>query len=240
MARAGDVTVHALDRRGSGTGRLAPAEPVAGLDLAVHTQDVVAYLDARGIERAAVVGISFGGVLGMELAARHPERVMAVVAYEPPYAPLADDAARAAFGTLAEATAEAHRMGGPAAAAETFLRAVAGDAAWERLSERSRAFLAREGDGAAADVALTGARPEGLASITAPVTILTGGASEPFYAPIADALALRIPGARRDTLSGLGHPAPITQPAPVAAAIRAALGVAGLVTSVPPHPEPAA
>ncbi len=240
LARPGDVTVHALDRRGSGTGRLAPGEPVAGLDLAVHTQDVIAYLDARGIARAAVIGVSYGGVLGMELAARHPERVMAVVAYEPPYAPLADVAARAAFGTLAQATAEAHRTGGPAAAAEIFLRAVAGDAAWERLSERSRAFLAREGDGAAADVALTGARPEGLAAITAPVTILTGGASEPFYAPIADALALRIPGARRDTLSGLGHPSPITQPAPVAAAIRAALGAAGLVTSVPPHPEPTA
>ena len=240
LARPGDVTVHALDRRGSGTGRLGPGEPVVGLDLAVHLADIVAYLDARGIARVAVAGVSFGGVLGVELAARHPERVRAVVAYEPPYASLADDAARAAFGGLAEATAEAYRTGGPAAAAEPFLRAVAGDAAWERLSERSRAFLAREGDGAAADVALTGARPQGLASITVPVTILTGGASEPFYAPIADALALRIPGARRDTLSGLGHPSPITQPGPVAAAIRAALGAAGLVTSVPSDPEPTA
>jgi O-succinylbenzoic acid--CoA ligase len=243
LARPVDLTVHALDRRGSGTGRLAPGAPIAGLDLAVHLADIVAYLDARGITRAAIVGVSFGGVLGMELAARQPGRVMAVVAYEPPYGPLADERTRAAFGMLAGATADAHRGGGPAAAAETFLRAVAGDAAWDGLSERSRAFLAREGDGAVADAALAGARPEGLASITAPVTILTGGASDPFYAPVADALATRIPGASRDTLAGLGHPSPITQPAPVAAAIRAALVAAGLVDALPapePVPEPPA
>ena len=243
LARPGDLAVHALDRRGSGTGRLAPGAPIAGLDLAVHLADIVAYLDARGIARAAIVGVSFGGVLAVELAARHPERVAAVVAYEPPYGPLADEATRAAFQALAGATADAHRTGGPADAAETFLRAVAGDAAWDRLSERSRAFLAREGDGAAADAALTGARPESLASIVAPVTVLTGSASEPFYGPIADALASRIPGARRGTLDGLGHPSPITQPAPVAAAVRAALASAGLVAPGEPRapaPEPAA
>ncbi len=238
LARRGDLTVHALDRRGSGSGRLAPGAPIVGLDLAVHLADIVAYLDVRDIERAAIVGVSFGGVLGLELAARHPERVAAVVAFEPPYGPLADERTRAAFGMLAGATADAHRTGGAAAAAETFLRAVAGNAAWERLPPRSRAFLAREGDGAAADAALTGTRPEELASITAPVAILTGGASEPIYGPIADALAARIPGAHRDTLDGLGHASPITQPAPVAAAIRRALGLAGLVVEPPPDPDP--
>lgn len=54
------------------------------------------------------------------------------------------------------------------------------------------------------------------------MTILTGGSSEPFYVPIADALVERIPGARRVTLDGLAHPSPITQPAAVAAAVRAA------------------
>ena len=230
LAWPGDISVHALDRRGSGTGRLVPGETIAGLDLAVHLADIVAYLDAREIVRAVVAGVSFGGVLGVELAARYPDRVAAVVAYEPPYGPLADERTRAAFGVLARATADAHRNGGPAAAAETFLRGVAGDAAWDRLPPRSRVYLAREGDGAAADAALAGVRPDDLPGIAAAVTVLTGGASEPFYAPIADALAARIPGARRDTLDGLGHPAPITQPAAVAAAIRGALGSAGLVT----------
>ena len=51
----------------------------------MHVDDVRAYLDARGIGRAAFVGISMGGVIALEMAARHPERVEAVVAYEPPY-----------------------------------------------------------------------------------------------------------------------------------------------------------
>ncbi len=235
LARAGDITVHALDRRGSGTGRLAPGAPVAGLDIAVHVADLVAYLDARGIGRAVVVGVSFGGVLGIELAARHPDRVAAVVAWEPPYGPLGDEETQAVFATLAAATADAYRTGGPAAAAETFLRAVAGDAAWDRLPARSRSFLAREGDGAAVDASLIGARPAGLREIVAPVTILTGGASEPFYTPIADALGAWIPGASRATLEGLAHPAPITEPGRVADAVRAALATIGVV---PPPTDP--
>ena len=146
-----------------------------------------------------------------------------MVAYEPPYGPVADPATRAAFPELAGAVADAHRSGGAPAAAEAFLRAVAGDAAWDRLSPRARAFLEHEGDGVLADAGLAGLDPDGLVRITAPVAILTGGASEPFYGPIADALAARIPGARRDTLDGLTHPSPITQPGSVAAAVRACL-----------------
>jgi o-succinylbenzoate---CoA ligase len=213
-------TVHAIDRRGSGTGRLGSPAP---LDVAVHVADLVAYLDARGLARVDLVGVSFGGALALETAARHPERARAVVAYEPPYGPLADDATRAEFLRVADATVAAHRERGAAGAAETFLRGVAGDAAWERLGPRSRAYLEREGDGALADGTLGGLRPDGLASIAVPVLVLTGGASEPFYVPIAEALVRRIPGARRATLDGLAHPAAITAPRPVADAIRAFL-----------------
>jgi O-succinylbenzoic acid--CoA ligase len=220
LAAPGDTTVHALDRRGSGTSHLGTA---AALDIAVHVGDLLAYLDARGIGRATLVGVSFGGVLALETAARHPDRVEAVVAYEPPYAALADEAGQRWFRRVARHTARAHGQRGPGAAAETFLRAVAGDAAWDRLPPPGRAFLEGEGDGALADVGMTGLDPDGLARITAPVAILTGGASEPFYAPLADRLAARIPGARRDTLDGCTHPSPITQPLVVAAAVRACL-----------------
>jgi O-succinylbenzoic acid--CoA ligase len=220
LAAAGDVTVHALDRRGSGSGRLARPRAI---DIGVHVSDLVAYLDARGIDRAAVVGVSFGGVVGLELAARRPGRVGAVVAYEPPYGLVADPETLAWFQRVADDTAREHGDRGPAAAAETFLRAVAGDAAWDRLTPRARGFLEGEGDGALADSGLTGLDPDGLARIAAPVSILGGSLSEPFYAPIADALAARIPGARRVTLDGLMHTSPITQPGVVAAAVRACL-----------------
>ncbi len=220
LAQPGDLTVHALDRRGSGSSRLSGPRV---LDVATHVDDVRAYLDARAIDRVDVAGMSFGGALALELAARLPDRVRAVVAYEPPYGPLADPETLAWFQGLASDTARAHAERGPAGAAETFLRAVAGDAAWDRLPARGRLFLEEEGDGALADAGLTGLEPDGLDRIRCPVVILTGSASEPFYAPIADALAARIPRARRDTLEGLTHPSPITQPGVVAAAIRACL-----------------
>ncbi len=214
------ATVHALDRRGSGTGRIADPSP---LDVAVHVADLVAYLAARSIDRAVLVGVSFGGVLALETAARHPDNIAAVIAYEPPYGPAADAETRRQFARVAEDLVAAHAAGGAAAAAEAFLRGVAGDDAWNRLPERSRAFLEREGDGALADGTLVGLDADGLARITAPTLLLTGGASDPFYAPIAEALAARIPGARRGTLDGLAHPAPITRPGPVADAVRAFL-----------------
>jgi O-succinylbenzoic acid--CoA ligase len=220
LAEPGDVTVHALDRRGSGSSRLGTPRP---LDITTHIDDLVAYLDVRGIGRADLVGVSFGGVLALETAARRPDRVRAVVAYEPPYGLLADDAGIAWFRRVAADTALAHADRGSAAAAETFLRHVAGDAAWERLPARARAFLEAEGDGALADAGLTGLDPDGLAGITAPVAMLTGGASDAFYAPLADALASRIPGARRGTLDGLTHTSPITQPGAVAPVVRACL-----------------
>ena len=191
----GDVTVHALDRRGSGSSRLVTPRP---LDIAVHVADVVAYLDARGIDRAALAGVSFGGVRRPRDRRPPPGAgPAAVVAYEPPYgvARRRGRTSPGSGGSRAD-TAAAHAGRGPAAAAETFLRAVAGDAAWDRLPPRARAFLEAEGDGALADSGLTGLDPDGLARIVAPVTILTGGASDAFYAPLADALAARIPGAR--------------------------------------------
>jgi pimeloyl-ACP methyl ester carboxylesterase len=220
LAAPGDLTIHALDRRGSGSSRLVLPR---ALDVQVHVDDLAAYLDARGVEHAALVGVSFGGVLALEAAARRPDRVDAVVAYEPPYGAVADAETLAWFRHLAADTTRAHADAGPAAAAETFLRAVAGDTAWDRLPDRARAFLAREGDGALVDAGLTGLDPDGLARITAPVSILTGAASEPFYAPIADELARRIPAARRQVLDGATHTSPIIEPTPVAAAIRACL-----------------
>ena len=220
LAAPGDVTVHGIDRRGMGTSRLADPRP---LDVDVHVRDLVAYLDARGIERAMAIGISFGGVVALELAARRPDRVRGLVVWEPPYGPLADPQTRVQFATLAQATADAHGAGGPSAAAETFLRSVAGDAAWDRLPERARAFLAREGDGALTDAALLGLDPDGLARIAAPTTILTGSASDAFYGPIADALAVRIPGARRAAIEDLAHPAPITDAVRFADAVRHAI-----------------
>ena len=188
-----------------------------------HLDDLAALLDAEGIERAILVGHSFGGALAIEAAARLPDRVAGVVAYEPPYGPVAEPAVRAAFAGLARATTAAFASGGPAAAAEIFVDGVGGPGSWAALPDRSRAFLAREGAGALADAGLSGLQPEGLGRIACPVVILLGSASEPFYRPIAAALAAGSRACARVELGGLRHTAPITEPVVVAAAVREAL-----------------
>ena len=217
--------VLALDRRGSADSVVAIPRP---LDVALHVADVAALLDAEEVAAAILVGHSFGGVVALEVAARLPGRVRAVVAWEPPYGPLADAETRAAFAAVGTATERAYAKGGDAAAAAAFLDGVAGPGAWAALPERARAFLSAQGTGAFADASLAGLDPAGLARITAPVTVLTGTASELFYAPIARAVVARIPGGRLVTVDGLRHPAPITDPEPVAAAVLDAIALAGI------------
>jgi pimeloyl-ACP methyl ester carboxylesterase len=228
VARRANATVHAIDRRGSGSSRLARVEP---LDVGIHVRDLAAYLDARGIPAAAVVGISFGGVLAVEFSARHPSRALAVVAWEPPYGALAGSAAQAWLRTVADRTAAAHRAGGSAGAAETFLRLIAGDPAWDGLTERSRARLAAEGDGALSDSALVGLDPDGLARITAPTIIVTGGASRQFYEPLAAAIVARIPGARQVALEGRSHAWPLTDPDGFGAIVASHLVETGVIAA---------
>jgi pimeloyl-ACP methyl ester carboxylesterase len=222
--------VLALDRRGGGESGVSMPRP---LDVAVHVADVAALLDTEGITAGVLVGHSFGGVVALEVAARVPGRIRAIIAWEPPYGPLADAEIRAAFAAVATATERAFASGGGAAAAAAFLDGVAGDGAWAALPARARAFLAAQGAGAFADAALGGLEPAGLSLIAAPVTVLTGTASEPFYAPIARAVVARIPGARLVSLEGLRHPAPITDPEPVAAAILDAISAAGITDPTP-------
>ena len=61
----------ALDARGVGKSG-APPGPYSTLQLA---GDAAAVLDACGVERAHVVGLSLGGAVAQELALAHPERV---------------------------------------------------------------------------------------------------------------------------------------------------------------------
>lgn len=63
--------VIALDLRGYGESEL-PAAPFA------HHDDVAGLLDALGIDRAALVGCSFGGAVAVDTALAHPGRVSAL------------------------------------------------------------------------------------------------------------------------------------------------------------------
>ena len=72
---AGSFEVISFDNRGCGRSD-PPAGPLSIADMAA---DAVAVLDAAGVARAHVYGMSMGGMIAQELALLHPDRVGALV-----------------------------------------------------------------------------------------------------------------------------------------------------------------
>ena len=66
-----------FDKRGTGLSDRVSGAP----DLEVRMDDVRAVMDAVGVERAAVFGVSEGGAMSMLFAATYPERTRALVLY---------------------------------------------------------------------------------------------------------------------------------------------------------------
>ncbi|MDG6106057.1 alpha/beta fold hydrolase [Dactylosporangium aurantiacum] len=84
-ALAGDRTVVTYDRRGNSRSRLDGPPAVQSVE--EHGDDAYRLLAAVGVaedEPADVFGNSSGAEIALDLAARHPELVRAVVAHEPP------------------------------------------------------------------------------------------------------------------------------------------------------------
>ncbi|AZT82657.1 alpha/beta fold hydrolase [Marinobacter sp. NP-4(2019)] len=77
--------VHALDQRNHGN-----SPHTDTMDYPAMAEDVIAYMDAQGLEKAAILGHSMGGKTAMQVALSAPERVdrvivadIAPVAYKP-------------------------------------------------------------------------------------------------------------------------------------------------------------
>jgi lipase len=106
-----------------------------------HVQDLVLALDEAGVGRAAVVGHSFGGLIGMWLAAAHPERVERLA--------LVDPAAAVAPARAAEEAERARRDDGWASVAEARAARLAlrPEHARDSVDEDLDAFLEHDVDG---------------------------------------------------------------------------------------------
>jgi pimeloyl-ACP methyl ester carboxylesterase len=113
-------TVVTYDPRGHSRSTLdgAPAE----LGARVHAEDAARLLDAVGGEPAYVLGNSGGATIGLDLVARHGEKVNTVVAHEPPVVELLPDRER--WRALLSDIYDTYRKQGPFPAMEKFGRAV--------------------------------------------------------------------------------------------------------------------
>lgn len=72
---ADHVRMVQFDKRGIGCSDRYREQPT----LDVHIRDILAVLDAAGIEKALVSGVSEGGLMATQFAIRHPERVERLV-----------------------------------------------------------------------------------------------------------------------------------------------------------------
>jgi len=116
---ADDYRLIRYHRRGMGNSR--PSE--APVTVADQSSDAVALLGHLGVERAHVVGHSYGGLIGLQLALDAPEMVGSLALLEPnllavPSSAAFNDEVRPAFA--------AHRAGDQETAVAHFLSVVAG------------------------------------------------------------------------------------------------------------------
>ena len=219
---AGRRFVIRYDHRDTGRSVSYPpgAPQYTGRDLA---EDAIRVLDAFGVARAHVVGISMGGALGQSLAIHHPARVASLTLSstspvgaraDDPDLPPASAEVMAEFGAVSEpdwsdrsavmeylVTQERLCTSKSRPVAEEFIRELARRTVDRAVSIASmnNHFLLATGD----DLAR-----RRLAGITAP-TLVIHGTEDPVF-PIAHGAALAgdIPGARLLELEQTGHELP--------------------------------
>jgi pimeloyl-ACP methyl ester carboxylesterase len=211
---AAGYRVVTADLRGFGR---TPLEP----GVVSNAGDLVALLDELGIERAAVVGASFGGRVALELALRAPERVRALALLDAGLDAFDASAEREAFD--AEETAALER-GDLDAAVEANVRTwvtrggrAADPAVVELVAAMQRtAFDLQEG----VDAELEPNDPPvaaRLGEIAAPALVAVGADDLDDFHRIAQRLAAELPNARAVvTIAGAAHLPALERPDEVA------------------------
>ncbi len=198
----------ALDLPGFGE-----AEPGAGAD--APWLDVLDTMDSLGIERAVLVGNSYGGAVAQRVAYLAPARVAALVLVSSP-APLLDPSPELAAAWAAEeaalerrdidAAVEAVVEAWTLSDAKPELRRAIADMQRRAFDLQAALQGAEEADDPLGEEALL------LASFTAPVLVVTGARDFSDFDAAAEVLAEVLPDARRVTLEDAGHLAPLEQP----------------------------
>jgi pimeloyl-ACP methyl ester carboxylesterase len=80
-----DFGVRALAPDLRGYGLSSAPDPIEAYDMVALTGDLVALLDAKGIEKAVFCGHDWGGLIVWAMATRHPMRVAGVIGVNTPY-----------------------------------------------------------------------------------------------------------------------------------------------------------
>jgi len=186
------------DMRGHGQSG-DPADPTL-YSHALTVGDMAAVLDACGIERAIIGGLSLGGVMSLAFHLAYPERVRALMLFDtgPGFR---NPEARRQWNERAAARARDLEEKG--------LPNLAGGAETRLGRHRSAQGLAGAARGmlTMTDGSLIGSLPQ----IAVPTLVLVGADDRHFLAA-ADYMASKIPGAQKAVIPNAGHAANLDQP----------------------------
>ena len=201
LARHGRAIVY--DRRGCF--RSERPQPYA-TSVRQQTDDLAALLDALGAAPAIVNGRSYGGAIALDLALRYPDLVRALVLLEPADLglPLSEPATRwlAAIEEHVLAAAEIDMS----TVAQTLMRAVLGDRAWEGLPEPARQMFTGNGPAIVAEFrgGVLDVGREQLGTIAQPTLLVAAEGSPPAFAELTNLIAKAMPSARLERVED-GH-----------------------------------
>lgn len=183
-----------------GFGGSAPVGAVT--TMGACAEHAVRALDAAGVERALVCGLSIGGYVAFELWRRHSERFVGMILAN---TRAVADSREAAQGRLM--LADRLRAEGNFLAEDP--PALLAPAAPAELWDRVRAVIAEQPAESIAAAALGMAeRPDStpdLEGIDVPTLVVTSTEDQLISPEISADMAARIPGARLETIQGVGH-----------------------------------
>jgi len=207
------------DRRGWGRSPLPnPADAAPYSDAA----DVVELLDELGIEQAALVGSSAGGLIAQQIASAWPDRVSRLVLLCADTVDVEPTAAIRSFAEREDAYLDEEAV---EEAVELNVRTFLGPEASAETRDLVRAMQrnAFEVQLAAGDVPREPGPPVQLALATMPAYVVSGGRDLDYFTLVADRLSQRLPDARRVVLPWAGHLPNLERPAEVATLLLVAL-----------------
>jgi pimeloyl-ACP methyl ester carboxylesterase len=225
--RGGYQVVH-YGRRGHG-GRGLPAETA---DIPGQATDVVAILDALGIDKAHVAGHSFGAYIALELATRAPDRLLSAILLEPPFAQVQTEAVQRLLKDVAEVAmplvVEKYMSGDADGAVTTLLDATSGvqgviELIEPALPEGARALAAADlNTWLQVDLPAMGAwmaDPATVKEITTPIAWIGGADSPPGFTDSRALIQEWLPTTKAADIVGAGHYFPVLKPAETAATL---------------------